>query len=41
MINNGKIMTMNSGNAGDGINMFLIYGKNNPLQNPNNENTRN
>jgi hypothetical protein len=35
---NGKIIKMNPGNVGDGFNMFLIYCKNNPFQNPNNEN---
>ncbi|MDO9258168.1 MAG: hypothetical protein Q7U54_21835 [Bacteroidales bacterium] len=38
MRRNGKIIKMNPGNGGDGFSMFLIYRKNTPSQNPNNEN---
>lgn len=38
MRRNGKIIKMNPGNSGDGFNMFLIYRKNNPSQNPDTEN---
>lgn len=35
---NRKIIKMNPGNVGDGFKMSLIYRKNNPFQNPDNEN---